>query len=70
VTFGHDYEPAWRFAHGSSGVVADGAVHAGVHAGYLHTHAAAHPSAATRFVANAAASKLAQWRAREEQSSE
>ncbi|KAA0081297.1 cobyrinate a,c-diamide synthase [Mycolicibacterium sp. P9-64] len=67
VTFGHDYEPAWRFARGSSGAVADGAVHAGVHAGYLHTHAAAHPAAATRFVAKAAASKLAEWRAREEQ---
>jgi cobyrinic acid a,c-diamide synthase len=42
-------------------------VHAGVHAGYLHIHAAAHPGAATRFVATAAASRLAGWRAREEQ---
>jgi cobyrinic acid a,c-diamide synthase len=67
VTFGHDYEPAWRFGRGPSDVVADGAVHAGVHAGYLHNHAAAHPGAATRFVAAAAASKLAQWRGREEQ---
>jgi cobyrinic acid a,c-diamide synthase len=56
VTFGHDYEPAWRFDRGA----ADGAVHAGVHAGYLHTHAAAHPGAATRFVAAAATSKLGQ----------
>ncbi|MDT5066748.1 MAG: cobyrinic acid a,c-diamide synthase [Mycobacterium sp.] len=49
VTFGQQYEPAWRFGRGAS----DGAVHAGVHAGYLHTHAAAHPGAATRFVSAA-----------------
>jgi cobyrinic acid a,c-diamide synthase len=67
TTFGHDYEPAWRFNRGRAGAVADGAVHAGVHAGYLHTHAAAHPGAAGRFVACAAASKLGRWRAREEQ---
>jgi cobyrinic acid a,c-diamide synthase len=58
TTFGHSYEPAWRYGRGPADVVADGAVHAGVHAGYLHAHAAAHPSAATRFVAAAAASKL------------
>jgi cobyrinic acid a,c-diamide synthase len=67
VTFGQNYEPAWRFGRGPADVVADGAVHAGVHAGYLHAHAAAHPSAATRFVAAAAASKLGGWCAREEQ---
>jgi cobyrinic acid a,c-diamide synthase len=39
--------------------VRDGAVHDGVHASYLHTHAAAHPQAITRFVAAAATSKLA-----------
>ena len=33
--------------------------HRGVHAGYLHTHPAAHPHAVTRFVAAAATSKLA-----------
>jgi cobyrinic acid a,c-diamide synthase len=60
VTFGQNYEPAWRFGRGPAGAVADGAVHAGVHAGYLHAHAAAHPHAATRFVAAAATSKLAQ----------
>jgi cobyrinic acid a,c-diamide synthase len=59
TTFGQAYEPAWRFARGAAGIVADGAVHAGVHAGYLHAHAAAHPGAATRFVAAAASSKLA-----------
>jgi cobyrinic acid a,c-diamide synthase len=32
---------------------ADGAVKAGVHASYLHTHPAAHPDAITRFVAAA-----------------
>ncbi len=67
TTFGHDYEPAWRFTRGSADAVADGVVHAGVHAGYLHTHAAAHPGAARRFVTSAAASKLGRWRAREEQ---
>jgi cobyrinic acid a,c-diamide synthase len=40
--------------------VRDGAVRAGVCAGYLHTHPAAHPHAIARFVAAAAASKLAQ----------
>jgi cobyrinic acid a,c-diamide synthase len=67
VTFSHDYDPAWRFRRSPADTVADGAVHAGVHAGYLHIHAAAHPGAATRFVATAAASRLAGWRAREEQ---
>jgi cobyrinic acid a,c-diamide synthase len=53
TTFGQAYEPAWRFGRGPTDIVADGAVHAGVHAGYLHAHAAAHPGAATRFVAAA-----------------
>lgn len=53
VTFARGYEPAWRFGRGPSDAVADGAVHAGVHAGYLHVHAAAAPHAATRFVAAA-----------------
>ena len=59
TTFAQTYEPAWRFGRGAAAIVADGAVHAGVHAGYLHAHAAAHPGAATRFVAAAASSKLA-----------
>jgi cobyrinic acid a,c-diamide synthase len=59
TTFAQVYEPAWRFGRGAADIVADGAVHAGVHAGYLHAHAAAHPGAATRFVAAAASSKLA-----------
>ena len=39
--------------------VRDGAVHAGVHASYLHTHPAAQPHAVSRFVAAAATSRLA-----------
>jgi cobyrinic acid a,c-diamide synthase len=56
VTFAEDYPPAWRYAGGPA---RDGAVHRGVHAGYLHTHPAAHPGAVARFVAAAAHSKLA-----------
>ncbi|WP_193043337.1 cobyrinate a,c-diamide synthase [Mycolicibacterium baixiangningiae] len=59
VTFTDRYEPAWQFAGRAGGPVADGAVHRGVHAGYLHTHPAAHPQAIARFVASAARSKLA-----------
>jgi cobyrinic acid a,c-diamide synthase len=62
VSFARDYGPAWAFRTGTErggGVTAsDGAVHGGVHAAYLHAHAAAHPLAVTRFVAAAAASKL------------
>ena len=59
VTFAQKYEPAWAFRGSAAGNVADGAVYAGVHAAYLHVHAAAHPEAASRFVAAAATSKLA-----------
>ncbi|MEH3133062.1 MAG: cobyrinate a,c-diamide synthase [Mycolicibacterium neoaurum] len=55
VTFATEYEPAWGFA-GTGG--RDGAVHAGVHAGYLHTHPAGHPKACSRFVTAAATFKL------------
>jgi len=67
VTFAAEFPPAWGFRNGAGTAVTDGAVSAGVHAAYLHAHAAAHPDAATRFVAAAATSKLAGWRAREEQ---
>ena len=40
-----------RTAAGAS--VTDGVIQAGVHAAYLHAHAAAHPGAAARFVAAA-----------------
>lgn len=59
VSFADDYAPAWRFAGRAGAVVTDGVVHRGVHAGYLHTHPAAHPHAVARFVDSAARTKLA-----------
>ncbi len=50
VEFSGDREPAWVF-HGSDGAtVRDGALRAGVHASYLHTHPAAQPQSIARFV--------------------
>ena len=66
VTFAEHRAPAWGFRGGGGETITDGVVTGGVHAAYLHAHAAAHPRAATRFVSAAAASKLAGWRAREE----
>ncbi|MGV0742217.1 cobyrinate a,c-diamide synthase [Mycolicibacterium sp. XJ870] len=54
VTFADELPPAWAFTDRRR----DGAVHRGVHAGYLHTHPAAHPQAITRFVTAAARTKL------------
>ncbi|MGP4053754.1 cobyrinate a,c-diamide synthase [Mycobacterium sp. 4D054] len=59
VKFASDRTPAWRYAGRGGRPVEDGAVLGGVHAGYLHTHPAAHPQAVARFVAAAATSKLA-----------
>jgi cobyrinic acid a,c-diamide synthase len=59
VTFAESYQPAWAYRGHQGATVTDGAVRGGVHAGYLHTHPAAHPQSATRFVAAAATSKLA-----------
>jgi cobyrinic acid a,c-diamide synthase len=59
VTFSDNYQPAWVYAGRDVERVRDGAVHAGVHASYLHTHPTAHPHAISRFVAAAATSKLA-----------
>jgi cobyrinic acid a,c-diamide synthase len=59
VTFADSYQPAWVYRGSAVNTVRDGAVSAGVHAGYLHTHPAAHPHAITRFVAAAATSRLA-----------
>jgi cobyrinic acid a,c-diamide synthase len=59
VSFTADYPPAWMFTGGRGEQRRDGALTAGVHAGYLHTHPAALPGAVTRFVAAAAHSKLA-----------
>ncbi|MBU9764586.1 cobyrinate a,c-diamide synthase [Mycobacterium sp. TNTM28] len=50
--------PAWAFGGPAGQPRHDGAVQAGVHAGYLHTHPAAHPEAITRFVTTAATTKL------------
>ncbi|ETB13172.1 cobyrinic acid a,c-diamide synthase, partial [Mycobacterium avium subsp. silvaticum ATCC 49884] len=44
VTFSDDYPPAWMYRTQESGH-RDGAVRAGVHASYLHTHPAAAPAA-------------------------
>lgn len=50
MEFADQPQPAWIFR----GAVAEGAVRAGVHASYLHTHPAAQPGAIRRFVAQAA----------------
>jgi cobyrinic acid a,c-diamide synthase len=59
VAFTDSYQPAWVFRGHDVTAVRDGAVHAGVHASYLHTHPAGRPHAVSRFVAAAATSKLA-----------
>ena len=59
VTFADSYPPAWVYSPPGLPTVRDGAIDRGVHAGYLHTHPAAHPEAITRFVAAAATSRLA-----------
>jgi cobyrinic acid a,c-diamide synthase len=59
VTFTGSYQPAWVYRGNDVAAVRDGAVHAGVHAGYLHTHPAGRPHAVSRFVAAAATSRLA-----------
>ncbi|MCV7151357.1 cobyrinate a,c-diamide synthase [Mycolicibacterium pyrenivorans] len=57
VHFAGERQPAWCYRGLAGGAVEDGAVLGGVHAGYLHTHPAAHPQAIARFVAAAAHSK-------------
>ena len=59
VEFTDSYQPAWAYRGTDVATVRDGAVHAGVHASYLHTHPAGRPTAVTRFVAAAATSRLA-----------
>jgi cobyrinic acid a,c-diamide synthase len=59
VEFTEIYPPAWVYRGQAVATVRDGAVYGGVHASYLHTHPAASPSAVERFVAHAAASRLA-----------
>ncbi len=53
VTFTDGYQPAWIYRGAPADRLRDGAVHAGVHASYLHTHPAATPDAVARFVAHA-----------------
>jgi cobyrinic acid a,c-diamide synthase len=53
VSFTDSYQPAWVYRGQELDRVRDGAVYAGVHASYLHTHPAATPGAVARFVAHA-----------------
>jgi len=58
VEFADEQSPAWVFRGAGQATVHDGAVRRGVHAGYLHTHPAAHPHSVRRFAS--AATKLAE----------
>jgi cobyrinic acid a,c-diamide synthase len=58
VTFDREYPSAWAFRTATDPAARDGALTGGLHAGYLHTHPAAHPHAIARFVATAATSRL------------
>lgn len=58
VAFTGSYQPAWVYRGAHVDRVRDGAVHAGVHASYLHTHPAATPDAVARFVAHAGKPRL------------
>lgn len=53
VQFSEPTQPAWLFAGAGPDRVAEGALRAGVHASYLHTHPAAHPASIRRFVERA-----------------
>ncbi len=54
VEFATDEQPAWVFRGSDGTPVRDGAIRGGVHASYLHTHAAAQTGAVARFVSTAA----------------
>lgn len=54
VEFSETYQPAWVYRGNAGDGLREGAVHAGVHGSYLHTHPAATPAAVARFVAHAA----------------
>jgi len=56
VEFTQPVQPAWLMRGSSGERLSDGAVCAGVHASYLHTHPAGQPMAVRRFVVRAAAS--------------
>ncbi|PND57757.1 cobyrinic acid a,c-diamide synthase [Mycobacterium sp. ENV421] len=51
-------ESAWAFRGHAGQPVREGAVHAGVHASYLHTHPVAQPQSVARFVAHATLTRL------------
>lgn len=53
VEFRDPVEPAWLMPGSGGPPIRDGAVCAGVHASYLHTHPAAHPESVRRFVEQA-----------------
>ncbi|WP_123023686.1 cobyrinate a,c-diamide synthase [Mycolicibacterium stellerae] len=57
VMFTDSYQPAWVYRGHDKAAVRHGAVCAGVHASYLHTHPAGRPDAVTNFVAAAASAK-------------
>jgi cobyrinic acid a,c-diamide synthase len=54
VHFARPVRPAWLMRRAGDQPAGDGAVYAGVHASYLHTHPAAQPDAVRRFVEHAA----------------
>jgi cobyrinic acid a,c-diamide synthase len=54
VHFAEAVQPAWLMRQAGDRTAGEGAVHAGVHASYLHTHPAAQPDAVRRFVEHAA----------------
>lgn len=54
VEYSHTGQPAWLLRRPGGAPAREGAVQAGVHASYLHTHPAAEPAAVRRFVACAA----------------
>ena len=54
VQFSATVQPAWLMRRAGDEPAGDGAVDAGVHASYLHTHPAAQPDAVRRFVEHAA----------------
>ncbi|WP_445169711.1 cobyrinate a,c-diamide synthase [Mycolicibacterium sp. Dal123E01] len=56
--FADRVEPAWAFRQHDGQPMTEGAVRAGVHASYLHTHPVAQPQSVARFVAHAALIKL------------
>ncbi|MEZ0357565.1 cobyrinate a,c-diamide synthase [Mycobacterium sp. SA01] len=56
--FIHAPESAWAFRGHDGQPVREGAVHAGVHASYLHTHPVAQPQSVARFVAHATLTRL------------